>query len=91
VTNGTVTEARIAFGGMAGIPKRAAHVERALTGQPWSGKTIEAALPAFEQDFTPMSDMRASACYRMGTAKALLERYFAEDTGEALSVLEVPA
>jgi hypothetical protein len=36
VEDGTVTDARIAFGGMAGTPKRAAGVEAALTGQPWS-------------------------------------------------------
>jgi hypothetical protein len=43
VEGGTVTAARIAFGGMAGIPKRARHVEAALIGQPWTRATVEAA------------------------------------------------
>ncbi|MCB1397861.1 MAG: xanthine dehydrogenase small subunit, partial [Rhodobacteraceae bacterium] len=58
VENGTVTAARIAFGGMAGIPKRASAVEAALVGRPWTQDTVEAALPAFDADFTPLSDMR---------------------------------
>ena len=81
VTDGTVTSARIAFGGMAGIPKRAKHVEQALTGQPWTLATVEAALPAFATDFTPLSDMRASAEYRLRTAANMLLRTFHEDQG----------
>lgn len=91
VEGGQVTAARIAFGGMAGIPKRAAHVESALLGQPWEAGTIRMAQAGFDADFTPMSDMRASARYRLETARAMLERYFAEDRGEPLSVLEVGA
>ncbi len=89
VTDGTVAEARVALGGMAGIPKRARHVEVALEGQPWEAATITMAQAGFEQDFTPFGDMRASAAYRLETAKAMLERYFAEDIGGAQSVLEV--
>jgi xanthine dehydrogenase small subunit len=88
---GRVTAARIAFGGMAGIPKRAAAVEAALVGKEWSLATVEAALPAFAADFTPMSDMRASAGYRLETAANLLLRYFHAGDGLAVSVLEVRA
>ncbi|MFV0358287.1 xanthine dehydrogenase small subunit [Tropicimonas sp.] len=91
VADGIVTGARIAFGGMAGIPKRAVHVETVLTGKPWSEATITAALPAFAADFTPLSDMRASAGYRLGAAKNMLRRYFAERAGIPASVLEVRA
>jgi len=91
VENGIVTSARIAFGGMAGIPKRAAHVESALLGQPWEAGTIRMAQAGFDRDFTPMSDMRASALYRLEAARAMLERCFAEDQGEQVSVLEVGA
>ena len=91
VTGGTVTAARIAFGGMAGTPKRASAVEAALTGQPWTEATVRAALPAFETDFTPLSDMRASAAYRMEAAKGMLLRYFHEDQGTPARVLEVRA
>ena len=81
--DGTVTSARIAYGGMAATPKRAAAVEQALIGQKWSMEAVEAALPAFERDFTPLSDMRASAEYRMLVAKNLLKRFFLETTGTA--------
>lgn len=80
VTDGIVSSARIAFGGMAAIPKRASAVETALMGQPWTKATVEAALSAFTQDFNPLTDMRASADYRMRSAKNLLIKYFVEDT-----------
>ncbi len=86
-----VTGARIAFGGMAAVPKRAAAVEAALTGQLWTMETIEAARDAWEQDFEPLSDMRASAAYRLETARNMLTRYFFADHGGAQSVLEVTA
>ena len=80
IDNATVASVCIAFGGMAGIPKRAKAVEAALLGKPWTMATVEAALPAFEQDFQPLTDMRASAAYRMTVAKNLLVRYFHETT-----------
>jgi xanthine dehydrogenase small subunit len=78
VADGLVTEARIAFGGMAATPKRASAVEAALNGRPWTDETIKAAIKLFDQDFTPMSDMRASAKYRIQITQNLLLRYFAE-------------
>ncbi|WP_370231279.1 xanthine dehydrogenase small subunit [Cognatishimia sp.] len=89
VSDGVVTGARIAFGGMAATPKRAAAVEAALIGAPWSEDGIAPALAAFSQDYTPMSDMRASAAYRLETARNMLIRYVLEDQGVAASVLEV--
>ncbi|MEM8742981.1 MAG: FAD binding domain-containing protein, partial [Pseudomonadota bacterium] len=79
VEDGRVRAARIAFGGMAGIPKRAAHVEALLTGQPWTAEAISAATAGFAQDFQPISDMRASAGYRLRIAANLLRKYFEED------------
>jgi xanthine dehydrogenase small subunit len=89
VTDSIVTDARIAFGGMAGTPHRAPAVEGALTGQPWTNATIIAAAAKFADDYTPMSDMRASAGYRQEVAANMLYRYFAELAGEAVNVLEV--
>ena len=91
VSDGAVSQASIAFGGMAGIPKRATHVEAALIGKPWTRETVQAALPAFAEDFSPLTDMRASATYRLETAKSMLERYFLEDQDEVTNVLEVLA
>ncbi|KUP95086.1 xanthine dehydrogenase small subunit [Tritonibacter horizontis] len=89
VVNGAVTAAAIAYGGMAGIPKRATHVEAALIGQPWTDTTLAAAQGQLDKDFAPMSDMRASATYRMETARNMLARYFADLNGAAEHVLEV--
>ena len=89
IADGFITGARIAFGGMAGTPHRANAVETALTGQPWTNDTIAAAGAEFANDYTPMSDMRASADYRLRIAENLLHRYFADLGGAATSVLEV--
>ncbi|WP_180898500.1 xanthine dehydrogenase small subunit [Martelella soudanensis] len=79
--DGTVATIRIAYGGMAGTPKRASHVEAALSGKPWNAETVEAARAAFEDDYQPMTDMRATAGYRMLTAKNLLTRFLLETRG----------
>ncbi|MDU8912049.1 xanthine dehydrogenase small subunit [Aestuariicoccus sp. MJ-SS9] len=89
VEDGMVTGARIAFGGMAGVPRRATHVEAALTGQPWSAEGIAAAWDAWEADFQPLSDMRASADYRLSAARNMLSRCLLDDMGAVTSVLEV--
>ena len=89
VEGGTVTAARIAFGGMAGTPRRATATETAVLGRPWSRATIIAAQAAISADFTPLSDMRASAQYRLTTAQNLLTRYFHDLAGQSVSVLEV--
>ena len=89
VTDGIVTGARIAFGGMAGTPKRATHVETALIGHPWTMDKITAAKPEFSRDYTPMTDMRASADYRLTAAANMLTRAFYDSTGTQTSVLEV--
>lgn len=77
-STGDVKDAVIAFGGMAGTPKRAAHVEAVLKGKAWREETIERAISAFDQDFTPLTDWRASAEYRQLVAKNLLRRFYLE-------------
>ena len=74
----TVTHVRLAYGGMAGIAKRAAKAEAALTGQPWTQASVAAAQAALGEDFKPLSDMRASAAYRMQVARNLLQRLWLE-------------
>jgi xanthine dehydrogenase small subunit len=78
LADGIVRDARICYGGMAGTPKRAAAVEASLVGRPWTIATITDALPAFDRDYTPLTDMRGSAAYRTQIAKNLLVRYFHE-------------
>jgi xanthine dehydrogenase small subunit len=83
VEAGTVTAARIAFGGMAATPKRAAHAEAALVGRPWAEASLVAAAEELARDFTPLSDWRASAEYRMLVAKNLFRRFWLENAGAA--------
>ena len=78
---GRVGAIRIAFGGMAATPKRARHVEDALSGRPWSWETVSDAQAAFEADYTPLTDWRASADYRSLAARNLLTRFFLETAG----------
>lgn len=78
-----ITEAKICFGGMAGIPARAAAVENALQGQEWNEASILKAAELFDQDYTPLSDMRASDAYRLLLCKNLLRRFFLESQMDA--------
>jgi xanthine dehydrogenase small subunit len=77
----SVKEVRLAFGGMAATVKRAAQAEAALVGQPWTEPSVAAAQAALAQDFQPLSDMRASAAYRMQVAQNLLQRFWLETRG----------
>ncbi len=82
----TVTAARFVFGGMAAVVKRAAGAEAAVLGQPWSEATVQAAVAALGTDFSPMTDLRASADYRRQVAGALLRRFWLETrTRDALA------
>ncbi|MGN6466609.1 MAG: xanthine dehydrogenase small subunit [Rhizobiaceae bacterium] len=78
---GKVETIRIAYGGMAATPRRALAVEAALAGKAWTRETVDAALQVYEQDFRPLTDMRASADYRMLASKNLLVRFFLETSG----------
>lgn len=73
---------RIACGGMAAIPKRASHTEQALISQPLSLESMQQAGNKLELDYQPMSDVRASAQYRMQVAKNLLLKTLIEKTKE---------
>ena len=74
---------------MAGIPKRAAAVEAALIGQALTPDTAAQIAPLMARDFTPLTDMRASAAYRLTTAQNLLIRYAHDLAGVKTSVMEV--
>lgn len=91
VADGVITAARIAFGGMAGIPKRARAMEAALIGQPCALAAFQAAKAAAAQDFAPLSDMRASAAYRLEAAGNMALRWFHDHAGLATDVLGVRA
>lgn len=73
-----VKAVRLAFGGMAAIVKRGAKAEAALVGRPWTQANVDAARAALAEDFTPLSDMRATAAYRLQVAQNLITRLWLE-------------
>ncbi|MDB5511866.1 MAG: hypothetical protein JWR08_1349 [Enterovirga sp.] len=78
---GLVTEARLAFGGMAAIPQRAGAAESVLLGRPFDERSAADAAAALADDFTPLDDWRASARYRLAVAGNLLRRFAIEEGG----------
>ncbi|MDB5931523.1 MAG: molybdopterin dehydrogenase, FAD-binding protein [Polaromonas sp.] len=81
IDNGVVAQASIGAGGVAATPARAVKTEAALTGQPWTLQTVQAAMVALRAEFTPLSDMRASSGYRTEVLGNLLQRYWLESQG----------
>jgi len=88
---GKIVSARIAFGGLAPIPKRAGQTEAALEGKVWDDYTLEGAMAALSIDYTPISDMRGSAAYRQRIAQNLLRKAWLESTGDKRPVRVRPA
>jgi xanthine dehydrogenase small subunit len=77
-----VASARLAYGGMAAVPKRALRAEAAIAGASLdTPASWDAAIRALAEDFQPITDMRASAAYRMETAQALLRKALIEIAG----------
>ena len=85
-----ITDARVAFGGMAGIPKRAKAVEEMLRGLPLDDtRRWSLAAAAVKSDFTPLSDLRASADYRTRVAANLVVKAIAEIAGANSNVTRI--
>ncbi|MES2581977.1 MAG: xanthine dehydrogenase small subunit [Pseudomonadota bacterium] len=94
IKNGVVHSASIGAGGVAATPVRARKTEAALLGQPWTQATIQQAMQALRDEFTPITDMRATAAYRCTVLGNLLQRFWLESQGTAqtdLRKLEVMA
>jgi xanthine dehydrogenase small subunit len=88
VEGGRITAARIGAGGVAATPARAVKTEAALIGQPWNEATLQAAQAAIADEFSPLSDLRASADYRRTILGQLLRRAWLESTGQGTVRLE---
>ena len=88
VQDGHITAARIGAGGVAATPARAVQTEAALIGQPWNEATLQAAQTAIADEFSPLSDLRASADYRRTILGQLLRRAWLESTGHRTVRLE---
>ena len=84
----TVVAASIGVGGVAATPVRATQTEATLVGQAWSQATVQQAMTVLRGEFSPISDMRASATYRVQVLGNLLQRYWLESQGESQINLE---
>ena len=78
IVNKKIKNIKIAYGGMAPIPKRAIQCEKILLNSDLSEEIILKAQMSLEKDFQPIDDMRASKNYRMEIAKNLLMKCFME-------------
>jgi xanthine dehydrogenase small subunit len=77
-----IVSARVACGGMAATPERAEKAERALVGANLDlPETWRRAREAINEDFNPLTDMRATAAYRKTVAANLLEKALMEISG----------
>jgi len=81
IEHNTVVKASIGAGGVAATPVRAVRTEAVLKGQPWTQATVRQAMAALRAEFSPISDMRASAAYRSEVLGNLLQRYWLESQG----------
>lgn len=79
----TIQSAHIAFGGMAATSRRAPKTEATLTGREWNEAALNDAIAALAEDYTPLTDMRASGTYRMKAAQNLLRRFWLETRPDA--------
>lgn len=73
-----VTAITLAYGGMAAITKCAAKAEAHLLFNEWTRENIENAMELIPEDFTPISDARSGAEFRMQVAKNLLLKFWSE-------------
>ena len=87
--DGIIKNCVIAFGGMAGIPKRAIHVESKLIDHQLEKEVLQSCSETWGEDFSPLSDLRSSSDYRQTTAHNLLLRYYYETLGTNTNVQEV--
>lgn len=76
--NQKIITVRLAFGGMAAIPKRASAAEAILLGNCLTKELVAQAKIALAIDFQPLSDVRASDKYRMKVAQNLIEKCYLE-------------
>jgi len=78
INNNKIKNIKIAYGGMASIPKRAVNCEKTLINSSLSEESFEKAKKNLEKDFKPINDTRATKDYRMEVAKNLLMKCFIE-------------
>lgn len=91
ISEGRIADVRIGAGGVAATPVRAVATEAALAGKPWNAASIDEACSILADEFSPISDMRASADYRRQVLKGLLSRLWLESQGVSCTVAKPAA
>jgi xanthine dehydrogenase small subunit len=79
--DGVVQHIGIGAGGVAATPVRAVRTEAALRGKPWTEEAARKATETLRAEFQPISDMRASAAYRLEVLGNLMQRFWLESQG----------
>ncbi len=77
---GKVRRLRAAYGGMGARAMRATSVEAAVKDRPWAPAWLADVASLLARDFTPMTDHRGGADYRLRAAAGLLRRLQLETT-----------
>ncbi|MCS6899438.1 MAG: xanthine dehydrogenase molybdopterin binding subunit [Myxococcales bacterium] len=81
-TDGRITLARLAYGGVAATPVRARKAEAFLEGKPWNRATLMEALPVLASEFSPIEDVRSGVAFRQGLVTSLFEKFFHGEESE---------
>jgi len=84
IEQGLVKSVRIGAGGVAATPVRASKTEAALLGTTWNEATIKQAQQVIGKEFSPITDMRASADYRRQVLHNLMQRAWLEQQGHGM-------
>ncbi len=85
---GKAVALRAAYGGMAARAMRAARIEAAFGGRPWTPAWLADVEALLARDFTPIGDHRGGAAYRLRAAAGLLRRFQLETSAAAPMRLE---
>lgn len=80
---GAIADIKIAYGGLAAVPKRALYCEARLGGLEWNEETVQIAIDALNEDFSPITDMRSTADYRQKVCGNLLKRFYLDTIGSS--------
>jgi xanthine dehydrogenase small subunit len=82
-SDAAIADIKIAYGGLAAVPKRALYCEALIKGQDWNEETVQSGINALDHDFSPISDMRSTAEYRRQVSGNLLRRFYFDSIGPA--------
>jgi carbon-monoxide dehydrogenase medium subunit len=83
LSDGAISDARLAFAGVSDVPARATGAEELLVGQRPSAELLDEAARRAAGDIDPPSDLHGSAEYRKKVAAALVRRGLREAVDNA--------